>query len=530
MARYKPVDPHLSKMLPVKFSEQILPGTFEYAVHWLVDEHIDLSVFDARYRNDDTGATAYPPAMLLKIVLLGYARGLTSSRSIERACRENVVFMALSGDSAPHFTTIAGFVAKLPVEITSVFRDVLLVCDAEGLIGRELFAVDGCKLPSNASRSWSGTRAELLKKAEKMEKAVAFLLDTHRRQDAGLNENALIAREKRQIETLTRNSQKIREALLDFKPRLNRKGVELKSNLTDPDSATMKTSHGVVQGYTGVATVDAQSQVVVQASAVGTGSENGLLPQVLAETRQQLKALETLGSGCAAAGGKATVTDTVTDTDALAGVTVLADSGYHSEDTLSKLAAEGLDALVADTGFRARDPRFAAAYLHKPAVKQRAPGERRSQWFQGKDFQYAPQQGFCICPNGHPLKLKAQNAIIKGRHGVSFEGNAALCSRCPLKSRCLRKPDISPYRQITFFDGRKAKDPHPHTTAMKAKIDSRTGRLLYSRRLGIVEPVFGNLHNHRLRRFTLRSKPKVDAQWKLFALVHNVQKLQAKAP
>ena len=48
--------------------------------------------------------------------------------------------------------------------------------------------------------------------------------------------------------------------------------------------------------------------------------------------------------------------------------------------------------------------------------------------------------------------------------------------------------------------------------------------------LGIVEPVFGNLHNHHLRRFTLRTRRKVDAQWKLFALVHNVQKLQGKAP
>lgn len=136
MARYKPVDSHLSKLLPVKFSEQILPGTFEYALNWLVDHEMDLSVFDGRYRNDEVGASAYHPAVLLKVVLLGYARGLTSSRDIERACRENVVFMALSGDTQPHFTTIASFVAKLPAEITSVFRDVLLICDEQGLIGK----------------------------------------------------------------------------------------------------------------------------------------------------------------------------------------------------------------------------------------------------------------------------------------------------------------------------------------------------------------------------------------------------------
>lgn len=131
MARYKPVDLHLSKLLPVKFSEQILPGTFKYALNWPVDHGIDLSAFGARYCNNESGASAYHPGVLLMVVLLGNVRGITSSRGIARACRENVVFMVLSGDSAPHFTTIAGFVAKLPEEITSAFRDILPVRDEQ---------------------------------------------------------------------------------------------------------------------------------------------------------------------------------------------------------------------------------------------------------------------------------------------------------------------------------------------------------------------------------------------------------------
>lgn len=206
------------------------------------------------------------------MVLLGYARGLTSSRDIERACRENVVFMALLGDTQPHFTTIAAFIAKLPTEITSVFRDVLLICDEQGLIGKELFAVDGCKLPSNASRTWSGTRADLAKKAEKMENAIAHILDTHRRQDAGQNLDTLTQREQQQIDTLTKNSRKIRDWLAVSPEKTNRRGEPLKSNLTDNESATMKTSHGVVQGYTGVAAVDATAQVVVHASIFATTS------------------------------------------------------------------------------------------------------------------------------------------------------------------------------------------------------------------------------------------------------------------
>ena len=72
MARYKPRDAHLSKLLPVKFSEQILPGSFEYALNGLIDHQIDLSVFDGRFRNDDNGATAYDPGVLLKIFLYAY--------------------------------------------------------------------------------------------------------------------------------------------------------------------------------------------------------------------------------------------------------------------------------------------------------------------------------------------------------------------------------------------------------------------------------------------------------------------------
>src|SRR4030043_1130339 len=129
MAKYKKYDYTQGKFIPIHFDKQILPGTFEHTLHYLIDNEIDLSIFDLRYSNDDMGAPAYDPAILLKIILYAYSKGITSNRSIERLCRENVVFMALSADSSPHFTTIADFIARLDAEIVSVFRDVLLVCD-----------------------------------------------------------------------------------------------------------------------------------------------------------------------------------------------------------------------------------------------------------------------------------------------------------------------------------------------------------------------------------------------------------------
>jgi transposase len=91
MARYKNYSYEQGEMIPISFREQVLPGTFEYTLSYLIDHELDLSAFDERYSNDDTGRPAYDPALLLKIVLYAYARGIVSSRQIERCCRENVI-------------------------------------------------------------------------------------------------------------------------------------------------------------------------------------------------------------------------------------------------------------------------------------------------------------------------------------------------------------------------------------------------------------------------------------------------------
>lgn len=104
MARYKSYNYAQMKMVAVSYERQILPGTFEHTLNHLIDHDIDLVPFAARYVNDETGAPAYDPAILLKVILYAYSRGVTSSRDIAGLCRENIIFMALSADSTPHFT------------------------------------------------------------------------------------------------------------------------------------------------------------------------------------------------------------------------------------------------------------------------------------------------------------------------------------------------------------------------------------------------------------------------------------------
>jgi transposase len=255
MARYRDYSYEQAKLIPISFQQQNLPGTFEHTLSYLIDQEFDLSVFEARYRNDETGAPAYDPAILLKIILYAYSRGIVSSREIARLCHENILFIALSADAAPHFTTIADFVSSAGEEITVLFRNVLLSGDEMGLIGRELFAIDGCKLPSNASKEWSGTRADFEKKKQKMERAIRYLIARHRDLDRAQCDSSLVEREQQQLKTLREKVKKIKRWLDDNDDKPGKSGHPRKSNVTDNESAKMKSAHGVIQGY---GTVDAK--------------------------------------------------------------------------------------------------------------------------------------------------------------------------------------------------------------------------------------------------------------------------------
>jgi transposase len=277
MARYKEYDYSQGKFIPIHFDKQILPGTFEYTLNYLIDNEIDLTLFDSRYINDEMGAPAYDPAILLKIILYAYSRGIISSRKIARSCEENIIFMDLSADTRPHFTTIADFISALDQEAIRLFLEVLMICDEMGLIGKEMFAVDGVKLPSNASKEWSGTKKELRNKREKMEKVIRQIVKRHREVDVREADRGVIEQEEQYVETLRGKVKKIKAWLRDNEDKPGKSGKPLKSNITDNESAKIKTSHGVIQGYDGVAVIDGKHQVVVHAEAFGVAQEHDLL-------------------------------------------------------------------------------------------------------------------------------------------------------------------------------------------------------------------------------------------------------------
>jgi transposase len=331
MPRYKPVERN-GLFIAVVLEEQIQPGTFEFALHHLVDEELDLSALDAKFRNDATGASAYDPRVMLKIVLLAYSRGIISSRKIEQACEHNVLFMAISVDARPCYTHIARFVRELGPQIGALFAQVLMTCDRLGLIGRRMFAIDGVKLPCNARKERSGTHAELAHRAQRLERAAAKIIAAHQAQDE--HGQPLDSQRQARVDELKREARVTREFIAASPTRVNRKGTELKTNVTDPDSAKMATGKGVIQGYAAQATVDSAHQLIVAADITGSGSEQAMLLPMIDKTQG------------------------VRDDNTL----ITADAGYYNDDNIRALHERGIPALIADNAMRQRDQRIDRAH------------------------------------------------------------------------------------------------------------------------------------------------------------------------
>lgn len=380
----------------------------------------------------------------------------------------------LSADTVPHFTTI--------------FRNVLLVCDEAGLIGKEMFAIDGVRLPSNASKEWSGTKADLKKKAQKMQRAAEHLLSQHQANDvAGVDEPVQAAAE-RQIKTLNAAIDKVDKFLATHEDKIGKAGKPKQSNITDNDSAKMPTSKGVIQGYDGIALADSKHQVVVHAAAFGEGQEHGLLVPMLELSEDILKEAK-----------------------------LTADAGYSSEANAKYLFEHEIDGYVADNLFRKRDPRFESAERqaeqrrHAVSAARLSSGQRSESLHLSGRSTIASQWGECSCRWPDWNQVHGQPPRMRGLF-FAFE---VLTS-----SRSLALPTGGVLSRVRAGEARKI------SRQMKRKIDSDIGRYQYSRRLGVIEPVFGNIRSTKqLNRFTLRGRRKVNAQWQMYCLVHNIGKI-----
>jgi transposase len=302
-------------------------------------EDLDLSAFYAAYRCDGRGRAAYEPSMLLAVLLYGYARGIRSSRAIERACAEDVAFRVLAGNQRPDHATLARFVERHEEALADVFTEVLRLCAEAGLVRSRVVAIDGTKVYANASRdaslNYEVLAREILEQAKAADAAEdaqfgeargdelpphlsthggrrAWLRDAKRRhEDRRDAEKRPVrrSREKRLVEAKRRLREELQveQRANDAYEAYRARGVikdgrrfggppkvyqppELPSgnvNVTDPDSQLVKTRRGWIQGYNAQAACN-EDQIVIAAEITCHSPDFGHLEPMVDAVKTEL--------------------------------------------------------------------------------------------------------------------------------------------------------------------------------------------------------------------------------------------------
>jgi len=443
MAKYKHSNPSQIEFIPIDYSKQLIAGSLEHTIHYLFEEKIDLSGFNEYFQNDSTGAPAYHPKILLKVILFAYSKGILSSRKIAEACEQNIIFMTLADGFKPHFTCIADFVHRFESEIRKLFKEILLICGEMDLIGSEFLAADGCKLPSNASKEWSGKFADLQKKELKIRDTVKFLLDKHKSNDSSDGEEVI----QKRIEKLNRKADKIKNFLKKNEEKIGSRGKEIQSNITDNESARILGPHGIIQGYNGIAMSDSKKQVIIHAEACGGVNESQFLQDFFKNAQDDLA-------------------DTELGKSLFKKSKFIADTGFFSEENCKYFSEQKIDAYIPDQNFRKRDPRFSERdRFKKPKISQR---------FTLDDFKFNSKSNEYICPGGKSLLYRGDR-VLGNTSGPLYKSNKTKCSDCNLRKQCL-KNENSKFRTLYIS---KPKHGWNFSKEMIKKIDTLEGRNIY---------------------------------------------------
>lgn len=180
------------------------------------------------------------------------------------------------------------------------------------------------------------------------------------------------------------------------------------------------------------------------------------------------------------------------------GKTLLADTNYFSEDNLRTMKEKGINAVIPDNQFRSRDERFSDRDRFKP--------EKKGVFKRTEHFIYNEREDEYQCPNGKFLKF-SKIEKLNDHTMKKYICRKSDCDGCELRSRCISgKKGTTKYR--TLMVSVKV-DNRNHSKEMRALIDTPEGRDLYSKRMGIIEPVFSNMtYCKKMERLTLRGQVK----------------------
>jgi transposase len=265
-----------SQLFPPSVRDLVPAGHLAHFVRDLVCEEVDLAPILATY-TEERGAPPYHPVMMTALLLYGYCRGIYSSRRLEQACEERVDFMAVTGMAKPDHSRISEFRRRHREALRGLFVQVLRLCQTAGLTTLGHVALDGTKMPANASRHAAMSYERMCTAEPALAAEVDRWLQEADATDTQEDEQHGRGRRGDElppwVQTKARRLENIRaaKARLEAAAKAAEQAApaaKAQSNFTDPESRILKTRNGFQQGYNCQAAVDAASQVIV-AEAVG---------------------------------------------------------------------------------------------------------------------------------------------------------------------------------------------------------------------------------------------------------------------
>ena len=257
----------------------------------------------------------------------------------------------------------------------------------------------------------------------------------------------------------------------------------------------MTSSKGTIQGYNGIAINDDKHQIILQAQTWGSVGEQQTLQPAIEQLNQQLDKL-----------------NAAKNDDKSFGMTTrfTADRGFNSEDNLAFMSSSGFDTYIADTRFRSRNPLFKESETNHTEKEKRCLKIRKgkSRLFTSQNFHYDKHNQTCCCPAGNLMWCSGINVKSNNKEYTRFGGYLKDCKSCPLQEQCMRKPPTERGRQVQFLNDASRKQLS-YSDKTKIKIDSPMGRRQYSKRLGCIKLVFGNIMTNKvMNKLTLRARSK----------------------
>jgi transposase len=314
-ANYLPYEPQQMLLLPQAIQDWLPEGHLAHFISDTVDT-LDLNAFHARYDKDGPRNQPFHPAMMVKVLVYGYATGVFSSRKIAKKLHEGVAFRVLAAGNFPAHRTIRDFRALHLKELAQLFVQVVRLAREMGLVKLGTIAVDGTKLKANASRHKAMSYDHMIKAEAELKAQIDALLQRARQADeADKNEPELdipaeIARREARLAAITaarqRLEQRQRDADIergrdpDDKPRGGGQfkrpfGVpedRAQDNFTDPDSRIMKRAGGGFDAsYNAQTAVDDEAHIIVAAELTNNASDAGELPAMLQAVEDNLGVL-----------------------------------------------------------------------------------------------------------------------------------------------------------------------------------------------------------------------------------------------